>query len=144
VALFTATVTAQLTVQTIQGKIRGVQDLAGVRVVTVDGTTAADYLKKHAIPFTAVKSIDQAYPMLDSGQADAVVFDAPVLEHHVQVTNTAKEIVVGGIFAPEDYGIAFPTGSALRKKVNTTLLDMRDDGTYDELYAKYFGTARGR
>jgi polar amino acid transport system substrate-binding protein len=144
VSLFTATVTAQLTVQTIQGKIGGVQDLAGARVVTVGGTTAAAYLKNHAIPFTAVQSIDQAYLKLDSGQADAVVFDAPVLEHHVQVTNTAKEIVVGGIFAPEDYGIAFPTGSALRKKVNTTLLDMRTDGTYDEIYAKYFGTARGR
>jgi polar amino acid transport system substrate-binding protein len=144
VSLFTATVTAQLTVQTIQGKIRGVQDLSGARVVTVGGTTAAAYLKSHSIPFTTVGSIDQAYPALDGGQADAVVFDAPVLEHHVQATNTAKEIVVGGIFAPEDYGIAFPNGSALRKKVNTTLLDMRDDDTYAEIYAKYFGTSRGQ
>lgn len=141
VSLFTAAVTAQLTVQTIQGKIRGVQDLSGVRVVTVGGTTAAAYLTAHDIPFTAVDRIDKAYPLLGSGKVDAVVFDAPVLEHHVQVTNTATEVVVGGIFAPEDYGIAFPTGSPLRKKVNAALLDMRDDGTYQQLYAKYFGSS---
>lgn len=138
VSLFTAAVTTQLTVQTIQGKVRGVQDLSSVRAVTVGGTAAA-YLKAHSIPFTGVGSIEEAYPMLADGKVDAVVFDAPVLEHHVQVTNTARQIVVGGIFAPEDYGIVFPTGSPLRKKVNATLLDMRDDGTYDEIYAKYFG-----
>ncbi|MGB8993971.1 MAG: hypothetical protein WCC65_01490 [Pseudonocardiaceae bacterium] len=31
-----------------------------------------------------------------------------------------------------------PTGSLLRKKINETLLDITADGTYDELYSKYF------
>ncbi|HEY6422680.1 MAG TPA: transporter substrate-binding domain-containing protein [Pseudonocardiaceae bacterium] len=34
-----------------------------------------------------------------------------------------------------------PAGSALRKKINETLLDITADGTYDELYSKYFGDA---
>jgi ABC-type amino acid transport substrate-binding protein len=38
----------------------------------------------------------------------------------------------------ENYGIALPIGSALRKKTNETLLDITADGTYDELYSKYF------
>jgi polar amino acid transport system substrate-binding protein len=143
VALFTASVTSQLTVQTIQGSVRGVQDLGGKKVLTVDGTSAAAYLKKHNIAFTAVKAIDEAYPELDGGEADAIVYDAPVLEHRVQVTGSSNEIVVGGIFAHEDYGIAMPTGSALRKKVNTALLDMRSDGTYDQIYSRYFGAGTG-
>ncbi len=143
VALFTASVTSQLTVQTIQGSVRGVQDLGGRTVVTVEGTSAAAYLKKHDIAYTGVTTIEEAYPRLDAGEVDAIVFDAPVLEHRLQASGSGNEIVVGGIFAHEDYGIAMPTGSALRKKVNTALIDMRSDGTYDQLYSRYFGTGTG-
>jgi len=52
-------------------------------------------------------------------------------------------VLTDGIFAHEDYGIAFPTGSALRKKVNTTLLEMRADGSYDRIYEHYFGATTG-
>jgi polar amino acid transport system substrate-binding protein len=69
------------------------------------------------------------------------VFDAPVLQNHIKLTRSTNETVVGGIFAREDYGIALPTGSVLRKKINETLLDIKEDGTYDELYARYFGDA---
>jgi polar amino acid transport system substrate-binding protein len=82
-------------------------------------------------------------PKLHDGEADAIVYDAPVLEHRVQVTGSGNEIVVGGIFAHEDHGIAMSTGSALRKKVNTALLDMRSDGAYDQIYSRYFGTGTG-
>jgi ABC-type amino acid transport substrate-binding protein len=49
--------------------------------------------------------------------------------------------MIGGIFTRENYGIALPTGSALRKKINATLLDITADGTDDELYSKYFEDA---
>ena len=39
----------------------------------------------------------------------------------------------------EDYGIALPSGNAVRKPINETLLAMRTDGTYDALYQRYFG-----
>ena len=72
------------------------------------------------------------------GGADAVVFDAPVLQNHIKLTHSTNETMVGGTIARENYGIALPTGSALRKKINETLLDITADGTYDELYSKYF------
>jgi len=111
----------------------------------VDGTSAAKYLTAHHIAYTAVTAIDQehAYGLLDSGKADAIVFDAPVLEHHLQSSGSSSEVVVGGIFQHEDYGIAVPNGSPLRKLINAGLLDMRADGTYDEIYARYFGQQSG-
>ena len=111
---------------------------AGVKVVTVAGSSAAAYLRSHAIGFTEVPTIDDAYPRLDAGEADAIVFDAPVLQNRLKVTGGGNEILVGGIFAHEDYGIALPTGSPLRKTINTTLLDMTADGTYQDLYSRYF------
>jgi polar amino acid transport system substrate-binding protein len=139
VSLFTAALASQLTVRSIESKITGVQDLSGAKVATVTGTSAAEYLRAHAITFTGVATIDDAYRQLDSGGVDAIVFDAPVLQHHIKITRATNEGLVGGVFARENYGIALPTGSMLRKKINTTLLDITADGTYEELYARYFG-----
>jgi polar amino acid transport system substrate-binding protein len=141
VSLFTAALASQLTVQTIEGKITGVQDLSGAKVVTVTGSSAAGYLTAHAISFTGVPTIDDAYRQLETGRIDAIVFDAPVLQNHVKLTGSANETLVGGVFARENYGIALPAGSVLRKKINETLLDITEDGTYDQLYAKYFEDA---
>ncbi len=143
VAVFTGAVTSQLTVSSFRSKISGVQDLSGSRVVTVAGTSSERYLQAHSLRYNTVATIDQAYVELDSGRAEAIVFDAPVLEHRVQVTGGGSEIVVGGTFAREDYGIAVPAGSPLRKLINTTLLDLHADGTYDQLYARYFGQQPG-
>ena len=127
--------------QNIQSKITGVQDLSGAKVATVTGSSAAGYLTVHAITFTGVPTINDAYRQLDSGGIDAIVFDAPVLQNHIKRTHSTNETMVGGIFTRENYGIALPTGSALRKQINETLLDITADGTYDELYSKYFQDA---
>jgi polar amino acid transport system substrate-binding protein len=139
VSLFTAAVTSHLTVESIQGRVTGVSDLPGRTVLTVKDSTAEKWLIAHSITPTALATIDEAYRRLDAGSADAIVFDAPVLQHRATVTRGTNEVLVGGIFAHEDYGIAMPTGSALRKKINTSLLEMRADGSYDRLFEHYFG-----
>jgi len=145
VSLFTAAVTTQLTVQSIRTSISGVHDLVGRSVVTVAGTSAERYLAEHRIPARTVPRIEDAYPLLHrSGGVDAIVFDAPILQHRTAVEPGSQEVLVGGIFAHEDYGIAFTTGSPLRKKVNAALLEMRTDGSYDRLYDYYFGSTEGR
>jgi hypothetical protein len=52
------------------------------------------------------------------------VFDAPVLQNHIKLTRSTTETLVGGTFARENYSIALLTGSARRKKINETLLDI--------------------
>ena len=141
VSLFTAALASQLTVQNIESKITGVQDLSGAKVATVTGSSAAGYLTAHAITFTGVPTVNDAYRQLDSGRIDAIVFDAPVLQNHIKLTRSTNETLAGGIFARENYGIALPIGSALRKKINEALLGITADGTYDELYSKYFEDA---
>lgn len=141
VSLFTAALASQLTVRNIESKIAGVQNLGGAKVATVTGSSAAGYLTAHAITFTGVPTINDAYRQLDSGGVDAIVFDAPVLQNHIKLTRSTNEILVGGAFARDYYSIALPAGSALRKKINGTLLDITADGTYEELYSKYFEDA---
>jgi polar amino acid transport system substrate-binding protein len=79
IANFTAAVTSQLTVQQIQGTINGPNDLPGKTVVTVEGSTADDWLTAQRIQHHVVVEVDEAYNMLYSGGAQAVVYDYPVL-----------------------------------------------------------------
>jgi polar amino acid transport system substrate-binding protein len=49
--------------------------------------------------------------------------------------------VAGPVFHPEKYAIALPPGSPLRKPVNAALLELMDDGTYEEIRRRWFGGA---
>lgn len=46
---------------------------------------------------------------------------------------------VGSIFRKEDYGIVFAEDDPLRKKVDSALLKLRENGTYEQIYEKWFG-----
>jgi polar amino acid transport system substrate-binding protein len=143
VAYFTGVVTSTLTVQQIQGSISGPTDLPGKRVVSVEGTTASKWLTERGINHTTVKQVEDAYPMLTEHSADALVFDAPVLLFAANESNGNLK-VVGPIFKQEQYGIVVQGGSPLRETINRTLLEIYSDGTYQQLYSKWFGAANAQ
>lgn len=139
VSFFTATLTTTLTVDSFDAQIKGPQDLFGKRVATVAGTTSANYLEETGVAATGLPTIDECFDSLEKGRFDAVVFDSPVLHYYVAHDGADVAEVAGSIFQAEDYGLAFTRGSALRQPVDESLLDIRQDGTYDEIKAKYFG-----
>ncbi len=139
VAYYTAQLTAALTVEQIQGDINGPDDLPGKRVATTLGSTAAVFLKEQHARVQEFASIEEAYQALLGGTADAVVFDAPVLLYFAEHDGKGRVQTAGGIFRKEDYGIVFAEGSPLRKKVDQALLELRENGTYTQLYQKWFG-----
>jgi polar amino acid transport system substrate-binding protein len=134
-----ATLTTAMTVEQLRGGIQGPGDLPGKRVGTTTGSTTAAWLKEHEVKPTEFQRIGEAFGALERGQLDAVVFDAPVLLYHASREGNGKVEVVGSIFKKENYGIVFPAGSPLRKPLNAALLKMREDGSYDALYQKWFG-----
>ena len=140
IAQFTAAITASLTVQQLTGSINGPEDLPGKSIATVRGSTAAQYLDAQQIGYVPVEKIDDAYDLLAKGNAQAVVYDAPVLLYHAATKGRGQVQMVGAIFKEETYGIALPTGSPLRKPINEALLKLKQDGTYEELYNKWFGS----
>ncbi len=139
IAYFTAAVTSNLTVQQLQGEINGPGDLPGKRVATVKGSTSAEYLRQHNIEPSEFAKVEEAFQALLAGEADAVVYDAPVLLYFASHEGKGKAQTVGSIFRKENYGIVFPDKSPLRKRVNEALLKLKESGQYDELYAKWFG-----
>jgi polar amino acid transport system substrate-binding protein len=139
VAFFTANLTASNTVNQLQSSIRDLDDLPGKRIATVNNTTSADYLSNQRIIFTGLASIEDAFALLDAGQVDAVVYDSPVLQYYAISEGRGRFEVTGNVFARQDYGIALQQGSPLREEIDLALLEILEDGSYDELYATWFG-----
>ena len=138
VAYFTATVTSSLTVQQLQGDINGPEDLPGKQVATTTGSTSAAYLRQQNVEPLEFERIEQAYEALLKRQADAVVFDSPVLLFYAAREGKGKVNVVGTVFRKESYGIVFPQNSPYRRQVNAALLTLKENGTYQRLYDKWF------
>jgi polar amino acid transport system substrate-binding protein len=138
IAYFTATVTTSLTVDRLQSNIKGPQDLAGKRVATIVGSTSANYLNQQKIDAREYKLLDETFAALNDSEVDAVVFDAPILLYYAAHSGKGKVQVVGSIFRKESYAIALPTGSPYRKPINNALLSLQEQGTYQEIYDKWF------
>jgi polar amino acid transport system substrate-binding protein len=142
IAQLTATVTSSQTVARLQSNIRGPDDLPGKSIGTVPGTIAADYLNQRGIPFVNVNTAADGMRMLMQGEVQAIVYDAPTLQYWAAKRGNGALAVVGPVFRPEKYGVAVANGSALRKSINEALLAMYEDGTYEQIYGKWFSSGK--
>ena len=138
VAFYTAQLSASLTAQKMQGAINGPEDLGGKKVATTSGSTALAALHDLGADAFEVTRIEDAYAALNDSKVDAVVFDSPILLYYCATEGRGRAHVVGAPFRKEDYGIVFETGNPLRKRVDNALLALREDGTYQKLYDKWF------
>ncbi|KUJ78975.1 transporter substrate-binding domain-containing protein [Ruegeria profundi] len=139
VSVFTARITSVMTVDAISGSVNSVNDLYGKQVGTISDSTAANFLNRREIEFTGYPGLEELLAAFEDKDLDAVVFDAPILSYYAAHEGRRIATMTGGVFLRESYGIAFPTGSPLVEDVNQALLSLREDGTYEEIYRKWFG-----
>ncbi len=140
VSVFVAKITAAMTVEAINGSVNSVNDLYGKKVGTIQGSTAAGFLDRREIDYTDFPGLDELLEDFEKGNTRIVVFDAPVLNHYVRTAGDGLGVVTGRKFLTEYYGIIFPQGSEYLEPTNRALLSMQEDGTYDAIYRKWFGS----
>lgn len=120
--------------------IKSIDDLSGKKVGVQQGTTGKAYAEENAPDADVVSfpSDAEMYQAIKAGQVDALLQDFPV--NYVHQQDGGFEIVQT-YSTNEEYGMAIKQGNtALVDDVNAQLKKMRDDGTYDEIYNKYFST----
>ena len=139
VSVFVARITATMTVEAIQASVTSINDLYGRAVGTIDGSTAAGLLETRDMRYRGYDGLDPLIAAFEAGKLDAVVFDAPVLAYYVNTDGDGIGELVGPVLSRETYGIALPTGSALAEPINQSLLKLREDGTYETIYRRWFG-----
>jgi len=115
--------------------VKSVKDLDGKVVAVKGGTGSVDYAKANikTKDLRQFPNIDNAYMELGTNRADAVLHDTPNILYFIKT--------VGDSLEAQQYGLAFPKGSDdLRNKVNGALKTLKENGTYNEIYKKWFGT----
>lgn len=116
--------------------------LEGKRIAVQIGTTGAD--KAAEVKDAKVSTFDSA-PLalqeLSNGNADAVINDAPATLDAIATGNIDGVKVVGELLTEEFYGIPMPKDSANVDILNAALAELIENGTYDTIYEKWFGTA---
>lgn len=112
-------------------------DLRGKTVATIGGTTSETALRDLGAHVVALENESQMYDKLLAGEVEAVVYDAPSILYFVSQTNS-NVIATPEVFQHQYYGIALPEGSELREPLNRALLKLREDGTYNAIYRRWF------
>ena len=138
VAFYTAQLTTTLTVNQIRGAINGPEDLPGKRVATLLGGTPVAYLREHNAVVQEISQTSEEYHALLEGKVDAIVQGSAGLDYYAAHEGKGLVKMVGPEFNKNDVGFVFPLDSRLRKKVDLALLSMREDGTYQRIYDKWF------
>ena len=137
----------QLIAVPMASKVKSFADLKALKVGVQTGTTGDETVTKlqgkNSTNVKRFESTPLALKELEAGGVDAVVADNGVVVHYVANNPNSKfKTVSDKAFAPEQYGFAVKKGNTeLLEKLNKGLADIKADGTYDKIYAKYFGAA---
>jgi polar amino acid transport system substrate-binding protein len=82
-----------------------------------------------------------AFEDLEMGRIDAIINDYPVNAYMSK--KRGKTEVAQKITTNEKYGIGVKKdNSQLRLAINDELKKLKEDGTYDTIYKKWFGTSK--
>lgn len=138
----TATLASAMTVHTLTTDIKGISDLEGKSVATLDGSSAESYLKSKHMTVHALPDLDAAVAALAAGQVKAIVYDSPMLRYYRVTHPNADLQLAGDLFERQRYGFALPLGSPLRKKINEIVLKLEDEGFVDDLEKKWFAVTQ--
>ena len=114
-------------------------DLTGVIVGVQQGTTGDIYVSDLEADGTTVERYNkgfEAVQALSQGKIDAVVIDGEPAKTFVAQTEGLK--ILEESFTDEEYAIAVKKGNTeLLEKINGALKTLKDNGTLDEIVAKY-------
>ncbi|MEM8824226.1 MAG: transporter substrate-binding domain-containing protein [Pseudomonadota bacterium] len=141
VSLFVANITASITLDALGRDVDRLTDLDGRRVGTTLGSTTSALLESRGVSHRTFADLDTLLTAFEGDQLDAVAFDGPILAYYAQTDGQGRARLIDRVFQREYYGVALPTGSALREPINRVLLRLEEDGTYANLQQKWFGAA---
>lgn len=121
--------------------ITGYESLAGKTVGAQVGSRAAFYAKEHGATVKEFDTNSQGWMELEAGTCDAVSIDSAVAMYYLKQGGDQKLKLVGEPIKDRNVAMAISKDKPeLRDKVNNALKELKEDGTYANLYKKWFGT----
>ena len=138
--------TANQSMAVAQGSdITGFDGLAGKDVAVKTGTQSQTYAESLAAEYgftvTLLESSPDVYQAVISGQSAACFDDTPILADYIKSNGVPLQLVDGTGNEGADYGLAVFSADKqdLIDKFNAGLANIKANGVYDEIIAKYLG-----
>ncbi|MBP2200908.1 polar amino acid transport system substrate-binding protein [Methanococcus voltae] len=124
-------------------EINSLKDLNGKKVGVKLGTTgdiiASASAGEYNYEVKQYNKIGDAYMDMKNGKLNAIVVDNAVAMEYLK-ENPGLYKLTGELMTSESYGIATRLDDTeLSEKIDKALDDMKADGTYDKIHAKWFG-----
>jgi len=137
---FTATITTSLTVGELSGKVRGLRDLAGVRVGSVARSLPLSSLGARGIAVQSFENERDGLRAVAEGRLDAFVYDELVLRYLATTEFPARVHVLTGTYDHYYVSMGLPSDSPLREPLNRALLEITRGDEWPRLLERHVGT----
>lgn len=121
-------------------------DLAGKRV-TVQGESSAleavmkddAFVKALAEPPVEYATNNECFKDIEAKRCDAIVVDEVLARYYMKQNGEENYKVLEDNFGEEQFAVGMRKDDvALQEALNKALKTLKDNGTYDEIYSKYF------
>ena len=125
--------------------ITGFADLSGKTVAAKTGSMSADYAEsikdEYGFAITYFEDSPTMYQAVVGGQVDAVFDDTPIMASNIKDNGLTMKLVDGTGNEPASYGFAIfnADNQELVDMFNAGLANIKGNGKYDEIIAKYLG-----
>jgi ABC-type amino acid transport substrate-binding protein len=142
IASFTAVITTSFTVGELKGKVRGLSDLADVRVGSLAKSESFDFLAERGIAVLPFDNLRDGLQAIVDKKIDAFFFNELVLKHLARTEFSGRVHVLAGTFDHYYVSMALPPGSPLREPLNRALLKIITKDDWHRLVESYIGPNR--
>ncbi|MGY3779058.1 amino acid ABC transporter substrate-binding protein [Isobaculum melis] len=112
------------------------QSSSAVDAVNHDKDLAADQLKE----LLQYPSNNDVFNDLEAKRSEAAVADEVLARYYIQLKGESKYRILTDHFGKEEYGVGIrKSDKKLKEKVDQALTELKEDGSYQKIYQKWFG-----
>lgn len=118
----------------------------GLKLGAQAATTGLDYVKKQGMNPKEYADSSKELLALQAGQEDVIVQDLPVVLTWLKKPEIAGKFeMIASLDTGEQYGIGLKKNAdpVLLKTINETIEQAKKDGTYEQIFVKWFGKKPG-
>ncbi len=137
-------VTASLTASLVSavglgsgGSINVPNELRSMKVGSIEGTDAAEYLREERIKFQPYDSVQGGLKAVQEGDLEAFAHSTPVLRYWVNEDNSLSVKVEATEVRPQRYALVLPADSPLREPFNRALLETVNGAGWQSVLKRY-------
>ncbi len=136
ISSFTASISAVLTYNKLQGSISSIDDLRDIPVGTVGNSSSAEFLTDRRVNFIEFETLEMTLEALNDGKIKAIVYDKPILTYLISSKKYQNDIDIVPSGISSVYYSFSSKNDSLLKALNPGLLELIESSDWNTILSK--------